>query len=605
MSGVLLPICSIFFSGLLLSIYFSKERINLIENTMFSVMLFCSFIDSVLVSILQIMAVDGIHGVEHNLVSIFNKFDFIFLILFTSSLFLYTILITLPKTKKNYKKIFFSFGVVDFLVIVSMLFQKVVLISENGNFSVEGLSVNITYALCAIYIISSVIVVLINIKKADRRHIPVFSIIGITFFLFIIFKANPYLIIISITLTFMNYLMYFTIENPDVRMIDALNIEKANAEKANRAKSEFLSNMSHEIRTPLNAIIGFSEAIKDEQNLKDAKRDAEDIIMASQNLLEIVNGILDISKIEAGKMEVINKDYNPRLLFENIAKLVRPRLGEKSIEFDVRFSADIPALLYGDEGKIKTIVTNILTNAAKYTEKGKISFYVTCINKDKYTILVISVEDTGRGIKPEQINKLFTKFERLDEDRNTTLEGTGLGLAITKSMIEMMGGKIVVQSKYGEGSKFTVSLAQRIKKMNINQTNFEELPKEIIRKDFEKYKVLVVDDNAINLKVAKKLLSTYKLNTIDSNSGFDCIARVSSGEKFDLILLDDMMPKMSGVDTLKKLKELPDFNIPVVALTANAISGMKEHYMAEGFNDYLSKPIEKDELLRVLNQYLK
>lgn len=605
MSGVLLPICSIFFSGLLLSIYFSKERINLIENTMFSVMLFCSFIDSVLVSILQIMAVDGIHGVEHNLVSIFNKFDFIFLILFTSSLFLYTILITLPKTKKNYKKIFFSFGVVDFLVIVSMLFQKVVLISENGNFSVEGLSVNITYALCAIYIISSVIVVLINIKKADRRHIPVFSIIGITFFLFIIFKANPYLIIISITLTFMNYLMYFTIENPDVRMIDALNIEKANAEKANRAKSEFLSNMSHEIRTPLNAIIGFSEAIKDEQNLKDAKRDAEDIIMASQNLLEIVNGILDISKIEAGKMEVINKDYNPRLLFENIAKLVRPRLGEKSIEFDVRFSADIPALLYGDEGKIKTIVTNILTNAAKYTEKGKISFYVTCINKDKYTILVISVEDTGRGIKPEQINKLFTKFERLDEDRNTTLEGTGLGLAITKSMIEMMGGKIVVQSKYGEGSKFTVSLAQRIKKMNINQTNFEELPKEIIRKDFEKYKVLVVDDNAINLKVAKKLLSTYKINTIDSNSGFDCIARVSSGEKFDLILLDDMMPKMSGVDTLKKLKELPDFNIPVVALTANAISGMKEHYMAEGFNDYLSKPIEKDELLRVLNQYLK
>ena len=387
-------------------------------------------------------------------------------------------------------------------------------------------------------------------------------------------------------------------------MIEHLTLAKDHAEKANRAKSDFLSSMSHEIRTPLNAIVGFSQCILEEDSLEAAKDDAKDIVIASQNLLEIVNGILDISKIEADKMEIVETNYNPRENFENLAKLIIPRIAEKPIELKTKFASDLPATLYGDVGKVKQIVTNILTNAAKYTEQGEINFEVNCVNENDEAKLIISIEDTGRGIKPDQIEKLFTKFQRLDEDRNTTTEGTGLGLAITKRLVEMMGGKIVVQSKYSEGSKFTVYLKQKI--VSLNQTVLStKVEDTTINSDYNNKKILIVDDNKINIKVAERLLRDYKVQVESAESGFECLDKINNGTIYDLILLDDMMPKMSGVETLKELKKIDGFNTPTVALTANAISGMREKYLTDGFDDYLSKPIDKNELNRVLNVFLK
>ncbi len=447
-----------------------------------------------------------------------------------------------------------------------------------------------------------------NFKHVVRKkYTPLFSLIPLFLLAILIRKVDPSVLITTAIASYVDLIMYFTIENPDVKMIAALNEAKLSAEKANRAKSDFLSSMSHEIRTPLNAIVGFSDCIIEDKTLEDAKSDAKDIKLASENLLEIVNGILDISKIEADKMEIVETEYNPVETFENVAKLVKPRIGEKPIDLVVKFGSDIPYMVYGDGGKVRQIITNILTNAVKYTEEGSITFFVNCLNEGEYTKFVISVEDTGRGIKPEQIDKLFTKFQRLDEDKNTTLEGTGLGLAITKRFVEMMGGKIVVQSKYGEGSKFTVYLSQKVIKMNKPEdVESQELVNTMQIKlfDFTESKVLVVDDNKVNIKVALKLLSNYGIEADFCESGFEAVEKVKMGNTYDLILLDVMMPRMSGVETLKLIRESVIYDMPVVALTANAISGMKEKYLAEGFDDYLAKPIEKSELYRVLLTFL-
>ena len=456
-----------------------------------------------------------------------------------------------------------------------------------------------------IVITLSTVMIILNYKNLlNKKYIPIYINVLLGGVIWVVQKNNPGMLLSSFCDTFLTLVMYFTIENPDVKLINELELAKSNAEKANQAKTDFLSSMSHEIRTPLNAIVGFSNAILEDEKITEAQEEARDIVMASENLLEIVNGILDISKIEAGKMEVVEVDYNFKEMCENILKLIKPRIIEKPIELKSTFPKDLPAILHGDMGKMKEVITNLLTNAAKYTDEGTISLDVSCINNKHKTNLIVSVEDTGRGIKPEKIDKLFTKFQRLEEDKNTTLEGTGLGLAITKSLVEMMGGKIVVQSKYGSGSKFTVTIPQTIVSMNeVKEKKKEDTEEKEI--DYSKKKILVVDDNSLNLKVALRLLETHNIKPDTCISGFECIEKIKDNT-YDLILLDDMMPKMSGTETLKKIKtEYKDFNTKVVVLTANAISGMKEKYISDGFDDYLAKPIDKSELKRVLKTYLK
>lgn len=605
MSNIYLTGCALAISILLSIMFFLKKRVDNIETKIFGYMLLLNIIESISTTSIVVVAISLNSDF---FLTILNRIDIIAIITWTSLMFYYVLNISHKSFCQTFKKFIIILNVLLYtlaLILPVNIINQDGILDSNGPLTVFGLGAAVIYI---IFMAITVISVSTNKRKDNNiKYIPLYFLIVLLIIIAILRVVVPEINFISILLSFVVFLMYHTIENPDIRMIAALNEAKLAAEKANNAKSDFLSSMSHEIRTPLNAIVGFSDCILEEETLEAAKSDAKDIKLASENLLEIVNGILDISKIEADKMEIVETDYNILEALDNVAKLVKPRIGDKPIEMNVNFAPDIPYIVHGDGGKLRQIITNILTNAVKYTEEGSIYFDVSCVNEGDETKLILSVEDTGRGIKPEQIDKLFTKFQRLDEDKNTTLEGTGLGLAITKRFVEMMGGKIVVQSKYGSGSKFTVYLRQKIVTLNKPESEKEEElfdTMQIKLFDFSKCRVLVVDDNKVNIKVALKILSNYGITADSCESGFDVIDRIKSGSIYDLILLDDMMPRMSGVETLKQIKELVSYDMTVVALTANALSGMKEKYINDGFDDYLAKPIEKNELYRILITYL-
>lgn len=598
-------ISGLFCIVLLMILFFSKSRIDSKETKLYGFMLISSFFDVVLVLAELIITYYFLDDVNMYLVKGLNRIDFIHYIMWPTLLTLYTIYVTYLNEEKynRAKKIFM---IIDIIAILIEFMLPINIISTKEVMGVTGIGPAFVFLISSFYVIVNIIILIKNYKKIkNKKNLPFLFFLIFIIIAMLLRVYNPTLIVIPAIIVYINMIMYFTIENPDVKLIEEINIAKESAIKASNAKTEFLSNMSHEIRTPLNAIVGFSEALQSDERIPaEAKEDIKDIVMASDSLLEIVNGILDISKIEADKLEIINTTYSPKKVFDELVVLTRGRLGfEKKIEFKTSFSSDIPATLYGDYARVKQIVLNLLTNAVKYTNEGYISFMVECVNINKDLCrLIISVEDSGIGIKKDKIDKLFTKFERLDEERNITIEGTGLGLAITKKLVELMHGKMVVQSIYGKGSRFTVSLDQKI----VATKEKEEIKeKTVVKGNYKGKRVLVVDDNKLNLKVAERLLREYNLFVDEVASGFDAIDRINMGVPYNLILMDDMMPKMSGCETLKELKKNKDFHTKTVALTANAISGMREKYLSVGFDDYLAKPIKKEELEVILDKYLR
>ena len=410
-------------------------------------------------------------------------------------------------------------------------------------------------------------------------------------------------------------IVLFSLETPEYHQLKETMVEledaKEKAQKENASKSQFLANMSHEIRTPINAILGMNEMILRESEENSIQEYAQNIQSASEDLLSIVNEILDFSKVASGKMELVPVEYDVAALIRDCSTIVETRAAGKDLRLEVSCDESTPSKLCGDATRIRQIISNLLTNAVKYTPSGTITFRIRWARDKEGIKLIASVEDTGIGISEENQKRLFDTFERFDMEKNRNIEGTGLGLSITKQLVDLMKGEIGVYSELGKGSLFYVEIPQKVVSMEpIGKLN-QEVNVEQTKVDKEKYhapkaKILVVDDVRMNVRVIQSLLKRTKIQIDTATSGKECLA-LAAENIYDLILLDHMMPEMDGVETFQKLREDTtglNYATPVIALTANAIAGAKEEYKKLGFDDYLSKPMKGEELEAMIQVYL-
>ncbi len=597
MSGIWLPIGALVLAIYIVVLFFIRGSVRNPETIIYKKLILFNLLHSVLAVCTYIFAMKAGNPYFTGLL------QSLYLIIMTLMLLLLLKYLIEINKIKNKKKINIFFKAITAIIAVFIMVLPIDTIITGEIVKFNGPAYNVALLDVVLNTLLIIFFSLIFYKKNKNGKIKLLPFI-ILFALFIvdIIIRNYYPQVIMETFIFtLSYLvMYHTIENPDVKLIKQLNLAKNQVEKANKDKRNFISSMSHEIKTPLNAIVGFSECIKQEKDINSCYKDADDIIVASQNLLEIINGILD-----SNRMNLAITNYNSREVFEKSAKSVMKKISDKKIEFNYNISDDIPSVLQGDIGKLKQIINNILINAINYTEHGYINLDVTSVNNKETSKLIISIQDTGRGFKQEQIDKIFNNSELFLEDKNQLVDKVTADLILIKKYVEMMDGNIKVQSKYGEGTRYTIYINQKIVNDEHELARLKKEDYEVKSINLDNKKVLIVDDNKLNIKVCTKLLNAYNLDISAVESGLECLQLLKSGAKFNLILMDDLMPNMTGTETLANLKkEFTNFSIPTVVLTANNVVEKREEYLNSGFIDCLGKPIEKTQLNRVLVKYL-
>ena len=469
------------------------------------------------------------------------------------------------------------------------------------------------YATISAFVVNIILVVVMSKNKETLSKTERFSFwfgFGIIFFEVILQYFMRGISVFPSCFALIIYIIYFAAENPDIQTLQEITEAQGDIEQSNQTKTDFLSNMTYEIKTPMMLISSLCDElinmpVYDEKLFKD---DIGQIVSSGNSMLDIVNNILDISKIETGKQTLVEKEYKTIDLLTDVVNITKSKIGSKPVKLIINADQNISSTLNGDYSKLYQVLINILANSAKYTDVGRITFTLSSTKENDKENLLFKINDTGTGIKEEDQSKLFEKGTRLNNATDSEIEGSGYGLAITKQYVETLGGKIWFESKFRVGSTFYIEVPQKIVDATPISQTMQQQPKAETneKKDCSAYTVLIVDDNLLNIKVAKRVLEGYKFNVESVTAGKDCVYKIKEGVKYDAIFMDHMMPEMDGIETLHVLKKLDGYELPpIIALTANAVSGMKEMYLAEGFDDYLSKPINVQELDRVVNKFFK
>lgn len=551
MPNLYLPVTAFLLSFVLLVIYFSKKRVHLFENSIYILMIFSILMDSALVSLLFY---NYYTNYNVSLVYLLNKLDYVFLIIWSSSLMLYIFVITYKERKRFkrlLKKVSTSVIVLDIIMFVVVFNSKIdLIIKDSIHQTAQGEAVILSIIFCLFYILVSLLIVLFNLKKINIKHLPVFVIIFTAILIAILFSVNPYLIIISIGLTIDNFIMYFTIENPDIKLINELELAKDNLENANLVKSEFLRSMSHEIRTPMNQIIGCASVIEMEDNLSEESKDVlNDLVNSTNSLLDVCNGIINVSQIESGNVDILISGYNPKEVIEDIINLNKKRLTNKDVEIVSNYS-ELPDVVYGDKDKVKQIVSNLLSNAIKYTDKGKIEVSVSSsVKKDKCDIEIV-VKDTGKGISEENIDLIFNKFGKLEKNSDTL--GLGLGLFITKNLVNILGGNISITSELGKGSEFKVFL-------------HESLVDTSTKLDLSSVNIMIIHSSNMIRAFLKNSIMKYEIKVNDFSNGVEAIKELKRVD-YDVVIIDKYISDVKLEELVRTIKEDISSNIKIMAI---------------------------------------